>query len=89
MRSYIISNVCTNASAIFPLAAEPKVYSVGFDRSGVPEIAALLRNPSQPAETHPRYCSVLYKDGVIAGSNAFGSVAILNVSRLFLFRRNL
>ena len=85
MRSYIISNIRSHASAIFPLGAEQKVYAVGFDRSGIPEIVTLLHNPNQPAETHPRYCSVLYKDGVIMGSKVFSGVAILNVCPLFLF----
>ena len=81
MRSYIISNVHGNASDIFPVDASSKTYAVGFGRSEVPGIVALLRNPSKPAETHLRYCSVLYKDGVIAGSKIFSGTAIMNVSR--------
>lgn len=89
MRVYVISNVRKTASNIFPIAPQPTaVYATGYDRSKVPEIVALLRNPGLPAEDYPRYCSVLYKDGVIKGTGIFGSKAILNVSPLPFFRRN-
>jgi len=89
MRSYIISNVRNHASVIFHIGAEQTVYTVGFDRSEVPAIVALLHNPNQAAKTHPKFCSVLYKDGIIAGSKVFSGVAILNVGLLLLFRFNL
>lgn len=80
MRNYIISNVRKNAPAIFSLNVKPGVYAATYDRSTVPEIVALLGNPNKPTKAHPRYPSVLYKDGVIAGGNIFGSAVILNVS---------
>ena len=79
MRSYIISNIRKNASVIFPVNATSEVYAVGFDRSAIQEIVVLLHNPNRPSETYPRYCSLLYKDGVIAGSKVFSGVAILKV----------
>ena len=86
MRTYLISNVRKAASAIFPISVESRVYATGYDQSKVPEIVALLCNRNKPSEVYPRYCSVLYKDGVIKGSGIFGGVAILNVSQLrFLF----
>jgi len=82
MRIYIISNVRRNASVIFPVNVPPGVYAVGFNHSEVPDIVTLLGNPNKPTEAHPRHPSLLYKDGVIAGGNIFGGVAILNVSQL-------
>ena len=79
MRAYIISNVRKNASAIFPITVPAEVYFATFNRSQIPEITALLGNPNKPTDAHPRYASVLYKDGVIAGGNLFGSAAILKV----------
>ena len=86
MRSYITSNIRSNAESIFPIDARQGVYAVGFDRSGVPAIISLLRNPKIPAETHPTFCSVLYKDGIISGSKIFSGVSILNVSRCPIFQ---
>ena len=79
MRAYIISNVCKNASAIFPITIAAEVYSTTFNQSQIPEIATLLGNPNKPTDAHPRYASVLYKDGVIMGGNLLGSVAIMKV----------
>jgi len=84
-RSYIISNVRGNAPAIFDLDAKPGVYAPAYDRSRVPEMFALLHNPKKPTENYPRYCAALYKDGIVAGGNLFGSTIILNVSRPTLF----
>lgn len=85
MRTYVISNIRKAASEIFPIDAKQEVYATRYNRSQVPAIVTLLRNPNKPSEAYPRYCSVLYKDGVIRGSGIFGGVAILNVSRpLFL-----
>lgn len=89
MRVYIISNVRKAAPNIFPIPADAQVYATDYDRSQIPEIIALLCNPAKPAEAYPRYCSVLYKDGIIAGSGIFGGVAILNVGQLPFFKRNL
>ena len=80
MRNYIISNVRKNVPEIFSLNMKPGVYAATYDQSTVPEIVALLGNPNKPTKAHPRYPSVLYKDGVIAGGNIFGSAVILNVS---------
>ena len=80
MRNYITSNVCKNSPAIFAVNVKPEVYAIGYDRSGVLEIATLLGNPNKPTEAYPKYPSVLYKDGVIAAGNLFGSAAIMNVS---------
>ena len=80
MRNYIISNVRQTAPAIFGLDVKAAVYSTHFDRSQIPEYVALLRNPNLPAEPYPKRVSVLYKDGIIAGPNLFGSTAIVNVS---------
>lgn len=89
MRIYLISNVRKAAPNIFPIPADAQVYATDYDRSQIPEIVALLRNPAKPTEAYPRYCSVLYKDGIIAGSGIFGGVTILNVSQLPFFRCNL
>jgi len=80
MRTYVISNVRKAAPGIFPIDIKQQVYATRYNRSQVPAIVTLLHNPNKPSETYPRYCSVLYKDGVIRGSGIFGGVAILNVS---------
>lgn len=84
MRTYIISNIRKHASKIFPINVQPEVYDKNYNRSEVPAIVALLGNPESPNEQYPRYCSVLYKDGVITGTGIFGGVAIIKVS-LFPF----
>lgn len=81
-RNYIISNIRQHAPAIFALGIDPASYAADFDRSEIPEIVKLLRNPNKPTEAYPRYPSILYKDGVIAAGNLFGSTAIMNVSQL-------
>ena len=86
MRTYIISNIRKNASSIFPINVRPEVYDKNYNRSEVPEIVALLSHPDLPDDKYPRYCSVLYKDEVIAGAGIFGSVAILKASFFFYFR---
>ena len=81
MRAYIVSRVRGNAPNIFAVDVKPGVYTKAYDRSEVPAIVTLLRNPKLPDEPYPRYCAVLYKDGFIAGSNVFGGTAIVNVSQ--------
>lgn len=76
MRTYLISNIRKAAPDIFTIDVASKVYATGYDRSQVLAITTLLRNPNKPSETYPRYCTVLYKDGLIRGSGIFGGVAI-------------
>ena len=80
MRTYLISNVHKAAPGIFAIDVASSIYATGYDQLRVPEITTLLQNPNKPSETYPRYCTVLYKDGVIRGSGIFGGATILNVS---------
>ena len=80
MRTYLISNVCKNAPAIFSINVDLTVYATSYNQSQVPQIVTLLQNPNKPFKTYPRYYPVLYKDGVIRESGLFGSATILDVS---------
>ena len=82
MRNYIISKVRQTVPAIFALNVDAGIYDTHVDRSQIPAIVTLLHNPNLPMEPYPRLASILYKDGVIAGGNIFGSTAIVNASQL-------
>ena len=84
MRTYIISNIRKHAASIFPIEVKADVFATNFDRSQVPEIVTLLRNPNRP-ELYPRHPTVLYRDSAVMAGNLFGGMAIINVSTLTLF----
>jgi hypothetical protein len=82
IRANTVNAIRRNAPNIFALNVKSSaVYAKDYDRSQVPAIAAQLRNPKYPNEGYPRYCTVLYKDGVITGHGLFGGVAIRNVGK--------
>lgn len=86
MRSYVISNIRKQARFIYPVDmsrhGQVDIYKAEYVRSGIPEIAALLKNRQLPNERYPRYPSILYKDGEIRGKNAFASSAIVKVLKV-------
>ena len=84
MRAYIINNIRKNARDIFPVEVGSGVFAKSYNRTKIPAVMSLLRNPKKPGEDYPRYPSVLYRDGVITGSNVFRSSTIVNVSRSHL-----
>lgn len=79
MRTYLIDNVRKHAPKIFAIDSRLEWYSANFNRSSMPELVKLLKNPKQPDETYPLHPRVLFTDYEAIEKDLFGSVAILNV----------
>jgi hypothetical protein len=84
-RSSLIDTVRKNALAIFSIdsVTELRWYSAHYDRSKIPAIVDLLKDPGRPNEEYPMYPRVLFTDYKVVEEEAFGSPAILKVSQIY------
>jgi len=83
MRVHLINTVRNSAADIFSISSvtSDKCYSKGYDRTTIPAITDLWKNPKEPNEMYAMYPAVLFTDYTVAAAELFGSTAILNVSK--------
>ena len=83
MRRYLIDNARKNAPHIFSEVGTVPLgcFAKNYDRSAVPALANLLKNPHKSDEEYPTFPQILFKDFDGAeDSKLFGSSVISKVS---------
>ena len=84
-RGYLINNVRDEAPAIFSIDSVTKEqYSASYDRTGMPAITDLLKNPKKPGEEYALYPRILFTNYEVIDAELFGSPAIMKVGSFHL-----